>query len=186
MSPAVIEREIKLAFASVGEARAAVLHAGARPFRPRRLQDDVLLDTADGHLRRRRCVLRVRTDGEECTITFKGPAEPGLMKVRQELETAVGDPGVFRSLLERLGYRPWFRYQKYREELVLGGVIVAIDETPVGTFVELEGGERGIHAAAAALGRMSADYIRDSYPTIFLRQRQARGMPAGDMLFNPS
>ena len=63
--------------------------------------------------------------------------------------------------------RVWFRYEKYREEFSAEDVIIAIDETPVGTFVEIEGGEEHIHAAAAALGKTPADYITDSYRTLF-------------------
>jgi hypothetical protein len=48
----MIEREIKLRFASAEQARRAVLNAGATPVRERRLQEDCLLDTRDMALQR--------------------------------------------------------------------------------------------------------------------------------------
>ena len=47
--------------------------------------------------------------------------------------------------------------RSYRQEFAKDDVIVAIDETPIGTFVELEGGEQGIVSAARALGRETVD-----------------------------
>ena len=58
-------------------------------------------------------------------------------------------------------------------------MIVAIDETPVGVFVEIEGSERGIETAAAALGRTTADYIVDSYRGLFLQERERLGTTGG-------
>ena len=58
----MLEREVKLHFRSADDARAAVLAAGASPLRARRLQEDVLFDTADESLRQRGCALRVRTE----------------------------------------------------------------------------------------------------------------------------
>ena len=81
-----------------------------------------------------------------------------------------------------VGLAPWFRYQKYREEFSAPGVTIAVDETPVGTFVELEGSEDGILAAAAALGRAPADFIVDSYRTLFLRYAAGRDI-TGEMVF---
>ena len=68
--------------------------------------------------------------------------------------------------------RIWFRYEKYREEFSAEDVIIAIDETPVGTFVEIEGGEEHIHQTAAALGKTPDDYILDSYRTLFVQHLQ--------------
>jgi adenylate cyclase class 2 len=181
---ATLEREIKLRFDSVEAAREAVLAAGATPIHSRRLQEDCLLDTPDGELQRRRCVLRVRMESGKSLLTFKGPVQPSDMKLREELETVVGDGVLLLRVLEELGFRVWFRYQKFREEFAIDDVIVAVDETPVGTFVEIEGGDRGIAEMAVALGRGPADYLRDSYRCLFIEHRRRLGQPSTDMLFD--
>jgi adenylate cyclase class 2 len=180
---ATLEREIKLRFADADTARAAVLRAGATPLRCRRLQEDCLLDTDDEDLRRRRCVLRVRIDSGKSVLTFKGPVQPSIMKLREELETMASDGMLLLKIFQELGFHVWFRYQKYREEFALDDVIVAIDETPVGTFVEIEGGDRGIADTADALGCGPSDYLVDSYRRLYLLHCEARRIPPGDMVF---
>jgi len=183
MSGTPLEREIKLRFGSAEEAREAVLSAGCTPLLGRRLQGDALLDAADERLRRRRCVLRVRVENGKSRVTFKGPVQPSAMKLREEQETLVGDGEVLLRIFEELGLHVWFRYEKYREEFAHEDVIVAVDETPVGVFVEIEGSESGIQTMAAALGRLPDDYILDSYRSIFLQHREAMGLTANDMVF---
>jgi len=180
---AIVEREIKLRFESPAQARAAVLSTGATAVRGRRLQEDCLLDTADGLLRDRRSALRVRVESGRALLTFKGPVQPSMVKVRQEFETVVGDGSVLLQMFEELGFRVWFRYEKYREEFALDDVIIAIDETPVGTFVEIEGSEQGIAATSRALGRNPSDYLLDSYRTLFAQYCEQHGAPVTDMLF---
>ena len=159
----MIEREIKLRFRSPEEARVAVLAAGATPLRGRRLQDDYLLDTADDMLRGRGSALRVRLESGKSLLTFKGPVQPASTKLREELETIVDD-GL--RLLR-----------------ILDDVIVAVDETPFGTFVEIEGGESGIARVAGALSRGPDDYLLDSYRGLFSEHCRQRGLPFTDMLF---
>jgi adenylate cyclase class 2 len=183
---AILEREIKLGFRTPAEAREAILAAGATPLRGRRLQEDCLLDTRDDELHQRRCVLRVRLECGKTLLTFKGPVQASEMKLREELETIVGDGLLLLRVLEELGFRVWFRYQKYREEFAHECVTVALDETPVGTFVEIEGSENGIHEMAAALSRKPADYVLDSYRGLFVKHCQQRGLPVTDMLFEES
>lgn len=179
-----LEREIKLPFASADEARAAIIAAGATPLHGRRLQEDALLDTDDEQLRRRRCVLRVRTESGKSRLTFKGPVVPSAMKVREEVETVVGDGEVLLRVLQELGLHVWFRYEKFREEFALEDVIIAIDETPVGVFVEIEGSERGIAHMADALGRRPDEYILESYRGLFLTHRNRLGLTGSDMVFD--
>jgi adenylate cyclase, class 2 len=178
-----MEREIKLSFDSVEQARDAVLAAGGTPLHCRRLQEDSLLDTEDESLRRRRCVLRIRVENGKSRITFKGPVQPSVMKLRDEFETLVGDGVLLLRIFEELGFHVWFRYEKYREEFSREDVTVAIDETPVGVFVEIEGSEQGITSMADALGRTPADYILDSYRGLFLQHREAFGLTGTDMVF---
>ncbi|MBI1873806.1 MAG: class IV adenylate cyclase [Acidobacteria bacterium] len=178
-----IEREIKLRFGNPSEARAAILATGATLLKGRRLQEDCLLDTADGRLRHQHSILRVRIDSGKNLLTFKGPAQPSDMKVREETETLVGDGLVLLRILEELGYHVWFRYQKYREEFGHEDVIIALDETPVGTYVEIEGGERGIMDVTAALGRTPTDFLLDSYRSLYLKHCQSHDLKPGNMLF---
>ena len=181
-----LEREIKLRFASAEDARARILASGAAPLRGRRLQEDELLDTDDEQLRRARSVLRIRTENGKSLLTYKGPMIPGVMKVREEKETVVGDGGILREILQGLGLHVWFRYEKYREEFAHEDVTIAIDETPVGTFVEIEGSEQGIHDTAAALARQPGDYVTDSYRGLFVKHCERNGLPLTDMLFEES
>jgi adenylate cyclase class 2 len=178
-----LEREVKLRFATPDDARAAIIAAGATPFRARRLQEDSLLDTPDGRLRGKRATLRIRMECGKSFITFKGAAQPAAVKTREELETVGGDGPLLIRIFEELGFEVWFRYEKYREEFTLEDVIVAVDETPIGVFVEIEGSERGIAAMAEAIGRRQDDYVLDSYRGLFAGYCAQHGLPVGDMLF---
>jgi len=178
-----LEREIKLRFGSPGQARDAVLGIGATPLRGRRMQEDCLLDTADERLRVARSVLRVRMDQGRSVLTYKGPVQPSPWKLREERETIVSDGETVLYILERLGFSVWFRYQKYREEFGASDAIIALDETPIGTFVEIEGSETAITELAAALGRSERDYIVDSYRGLYVQHCEATGRALGDMVF---
>src|SRR5688572_28893907 len=168
----MIEREIKLSFDSPDQARAALAAVRATLLRPRRLQHDLFFDTPDQQLRSRGCALRLRDEGDRGFVTFKGPVRPGAMKVREEHETTVADVAAMRHIVEGLGYQSWFTCQKYREEWSAPGVIIAVDETPVGTWMELEGSEASILEFAGVLGRTASDFVVASYRTLFLARRE--------------
>ena len=178
-----LEREIKLRFPDLEAARAAVARCGATPVRGRRLQEDCLLDTQDELLRRRRCVLRVRSEIGRSLFTYKGPVQPSPMKVREERETIVSDGETMTYILEQLGFHVWFRYQKYREEFGCENAIIAIDETPIGVFIEVEGGEQAIADVATRLGCSQTDYLADSYRSLYVQYCEKRGLTPGDMVF---
>jgi adenylate cyclase class 2 len=178
-----LEREIKLPFAHAARAREAIARCGATPLRGRRLQEDCLLDNAQELLRNRRSVLRVRMEIGRSLLTYKGPVQPSPMKLRDERETVVADGETMMYILEQLGFHPWFRYQKYREEFGCENATIAIDETPIGTFVEIEGGEAAINTVAAALGCTPDDYLVDSYRGLYVKHCQEKGIPVGDMVF---
>ena len=111
-------------------------------------------------------------------VTFKGPVQPSTMKLREEDETLVGDGEVLLKIFEELGLHVWFRYEKYREEFSHEDVIVAIDETPVGVFVEIEGGEQGIETrgrgARPLAGRLHPRFVSQPVPAAPRRARADR------------
>lgn len=178
-----LEREIKLRFASADEAREKILALGATPLLGRRLQEDCLFDTEDERLRLQRSTLRVRSESGKALLTFKGPVIPAAIKIREEHETVVSDGAALQTILEELGLHVWFRYEKYREEFQADDIVIAVDETPVGVFVEIEGGEDAIHEMARALGRSPSEYITDSYRLLFLQHRDAKGLEGHHMVF---
>jgi len=63
--------------------------------------------------------------------------------------------------------------------------VIALDETPVGTYLEIEGSEEGILTVADALGCSPADFILDSYRGLFVKFAQANNLRERDMLFDP-
>lgn len=174
-----VESEIKLKTAGAEPARRALGRLGAALARPRHFEDNVLFDDDRGSLLGRGALLRLRRTSEGGVVTFKGPRRivEGI-KSREEIEAATPEPDALQAIFEAVGLRPVFRYQKYREVYAWKGVEIVVDETPVGTFLELEGPLDAIHAAAAALGYGPADYITDSYAGLFF----ASG-GTGDMVF---
>ncbi len=111
---------------------------------------------------------RLRRVGQDNYLTFKGPRQPGAVKVRPELEIPLppGDEGARRhtELLVLLGYRPVAVVRKQRTSYSLRrdgfDVTVCLDDVEeVGRFAELEvlappaDGDR----AAAVLGRLAAE-----------------------------
>jgi len=146
---------------------------------PREFEDNLLFDDRHFGLRSGGGILRLRRTPRGGLVTFKGRRrEEGGLKTRDEIETEVADADATQLLLERLGFKPVFRYQKYRETWSLLGQMVVVDETPIGDFLEIEGEAEGIHQAARALGFSRADYLTDSYVGLFLA-----GGGKGDMVF---
>ena len=180
---AKIECEIKLRFADAASARAAVAALGGVPVAARRLQRDCLLDRPDRQLASGHSALRVRAEEHRAFVTFKGPAQASAMKRREEIETETGSAELCLAIFGRLGFSVWFRYEKYREEFQKDEAIIAVDETPVGVFVEIEGPEAVVEALAAALGRGRDAFITDSYRALYVRYCEAHGLVPEDMVF---
>jgi adenylate cyclase, class 2 len=174
-----IETEIKIKVVSVEAAREALARIGAQTTRARHIEDNLLFDFEGKVLRGRGHVLRLRETPAGAVLTFKGPyrVEDGI-KSREEIEAGSPDGSALRAILNRLGFVPVFRYQKYREAFSWQGQEIVLDETPIGNYLEIEGDRPGIHATARALGFGPADYLTDSYAALF---RASGG--TGDMLF---
>jgi adenylate cyclase, class 2 len=179
------EIEIKLRFDSPDEARRILERAGATRVGERMFEDNVIYDNGTGALEAARKVLRLRRYGEVATLTFKAPVEGSFRhKVREEHETVVGDPEEVDALLAGLGFKPVYRYQKFRTHYEIGGLAASLDETPVGCFVELEGAPEAIDRTAEKMGATPAEYVLSNYRELHEEQARARGERAGDLVFD--
>ncbi len=115
----------------------------------------------------------------------------GRHKVREEIEVEVAEPASLAHILEALGMRGWFRYEKFRTTYRLPAaarwakdLLIELDETPIGAFVELEGPSEAIDRAAELLGFGPKDYITKSYLALYLDQCRTRGLAPGHMVFS--
>ena len=91
--------------------------------------------------------------GRYAIATFKGPmAFEGGVKMREEVQTGVESFELAIQIFDALGYKPVFRYQKFREVWRVRDVEVVIDRTPIGNYFEIEGPIEIIKAVAADLG----------------------------------
>jgi adenylate cyclase class 2 len=97
----------------------------------------------------------------------------------------VPDARATTAIVERLGFEPLFRYEKYRTEYrqPAGGGMATLDETPIGVYLELEGAARWIDRTARQLGFAESQYITASYYGIYLALCQRRGVQPGNMVF---
>jgi len=158
----------------------------------RTLEDNVLFDTPDRTLRKARCILRLRRYGSRWWITYKGtPDADPHYKSRVELETEVTDPAAVRGIFQALGLVPVFRYQKYRAQFAPQALLhgrkprleVALDETPIGDFMELEGSRAAIDRIARQFGYSHRDYSTASYGALYLEECRKENRTPTDMVF---
>jgi adenylate cyclase class 2 len=177
------EIEIKFRVTDVRALGRKLRGAGFRVVTPRTHEVNTLYDLPGAVLRARKELLRIRKYGSEWTLTFKSGTVRGQHSSRLELETAVHDGKKMDAILLGLGYRPTFRYEKFRAEWTDGKGKVVVDETPIGNFCEIEGRSRWIDATAKKLGVTPADYITKNYATLFLEWTHHSGSRAAQMTF---
>ena len=179
-----LEVEIKLSVPGAAPARRLLRNKGFRVFKPRVFESNDVLDTPEQRLRNSGSLLRIRSVKREVILTFKGPPQNSKHKSREELEVSACDAQMLQSILARLGFQRVFRYEKYRTEFQRGKMgIVTLDETPIGTYLELEGPPAWIDGTARRLGFTEADYITLSYGQLYLDWCARQGSKAGDMVF---
>jgi len=76
-----------------------------------------------------------------------------------------------------------FRYQKYRREFLLESVHIAVDETPIGNYIELEGSEDTIRRVAGKLGIDESLFLRLSYYSLYLEYCREKHKTPEHMIF---
>ena len=204
------ETEIKLRIGDLPALRRALAKFGATVVTPRVHELNIVFDTPESDLAAREHLLRIRTEtvgrsrgeapraGIHALVTFKrpvsAPARNGKVerhKVREEIELTVSDPRALASIFEGLGMIPRFRYEKCRTTFRLPGsrrwakgLLMELDETPIGIFLELEGPAGAIDRAAQVLGFEPRDYILANYMVLYREDCLRRGEEPGDMIFS--
>ena len=210
------EIEIKLPVTDVAAIRKRLRHLGAREIIPRTYESNTLYDTPGEQLRRRGELIRIRIEqpaqtrsreasGAEqpAVLTFKGPQRSSpprkkprepistarRFKIKEEAEISVSSAAAAARILAALGLSPGFRYEKFRTTYGLPNiphVKIELDETPVGTYLELEGAASAIDRAAIMLGYTRKDYSTATYGSLYLADCRRKGHQPGNMLFPPT
>jgi predicted adenylyl cyclase CyaB len=143
----------------------------------RHFEDNYLLDYPGAPIRRQGCGLRLRLTPLADTVTWKGAVQPDpRLKIREEIEVGVEEGRTLLTILQKIGLRTIFRYQKYRQVFQLGnGLAAVIDETPFGWFTELEGPAAEIERVVQELELKPENHIKASYAGYFAMELERRG-----------
>ncbi len=178
------EVEIKFRIADFDALTASLQSARFQLLTPRTHEMNTLYDLPGGELLARGALLRLRQYGDKWTITYKDKAATqGKHKSRPEIETPVENGPAMDQILQGLGFRPSFSYEKFRAEWTDQRGHVVLDETPVGNFGEIEGSPEWIDRTASQLGLAESQYIKLSYTELFREWKRATGSSAENMLF---
>jgi len=184
MEPPFTEIEVKLRFDTPETAVRALERLGAALSKPRHFEENVLFDREREPLKDTERMVRLRRVDRTAKLTFKAPV-PGehRHKVRIEHETGIEDAEAMERILAGLDLAPSYRYQKYRTVYDLESLQACLDETPLGTFLELEGRPEIIDRVAERLGFSPEQYIRDSYRDLHEAHARDLGEEPGDLVF---
>ena len=177
------EIEIKFRIENIKSLQRKLRAAGFQRITTRTHELNTLYDLPGQVLRKRGDLLRLRKYGETWILTHKNKGRTGRHKARTEYETQVGDGAQMALILESLGYRATFIYEKFRAEWTDGRGHVVVDETPIGNVGEIEGSSRWIDSAATKLGITSSQYITLSYTELFFVWKKETKSAAKEMTF---
>src|SRR5947209_1511441 len=188
------EIELKFPVGDTHALQARLPHLGFHLTTPRSFEHNTLYDTPNRDLRLKTQILRLREYGGIHTLTHKridDSANPGTSryKFRIETETTVSDPHALAEIFAQLGYQPVFIYEKYRTEFSIFDSAsnstphLVLDETPIGTYAELEGPTDWIDRTLAQLHINPATCLTDSYGKLFLDWKERTGSPAEHLTF---
>jgi adenylate cyclase class 2 len=198
-----MELEVKFLLSKPGAFIERLHILGAHLEKPRVYESNLRFDTPDRALTRSAQVLRLRQDAK-VRVTYKGPGKlQGGVRARQEIEFGVDDFAAAKATFEALGYEVSFVYEKYRTTYTLDvgrddfsrakatevattnrDVEIVLDETPIGTFTEIEGPDAAtIQTAARQLGLDWEARINESYVYLFENVRRALWLAVRDLTF---
>ncbi len=137
----------------------------------------------DGELFKAGLLLRLRSYAGKADITYKKRMPSEKFMVREEVILNIDSFEMGKKLLEALGFKPDFRYEKKRQTWEYNGVGVLVDVVTVGNFIEIEGPEDKIVETAKKLGLDMHDALPLSYGELFTEYCKEKGIPLHDMVF---
>ena len=179
------EIEVKFPLTDRGALTRRLQEIGAHRLYPETFEDNIVLDRR-GELRTKGALLRVRKFGKYAIATYKGPMSmEGGIKKREEVQTGVESFELAIELLDALGFKPVFRYQKFREVWRVKDVEIVLDRTPIGEFFEIEGPIDVIRSVASDLGMNMDQAIRQTYADLYRQARRTRSDLPENMVFAP-
>ena len=182
-----VEIEAKFRVEDVDALAARLRSIGFQTITPRTFERNTLYDTPDRKLRAIQSILRIRKYGDLWVLTHKclPPAhDPNARhKHRVETETEIADGEALGEIFANLGYQPVFVYEKWRAEYTDATGHCVVDETPIGSFAELEGPEEWIDAVSKKLGLEESSLMTLSYGRLFENWCRETGNPLRDMTF---
>jgi adenylate cyclase class 2 len=171
-----LEIEVKLKIRNLQRLRVDLLGIGCEVTVPRSLERNWIWDFPGHPLRQKGELIRVRQFAGHGLLTFKGPAQQSKhFKIREERETEVQDAAILGVILQRIGLEAVFCYEKFRTSYSLKvrgqrhHLNLAVDETPIGNYLEIEGREIGIQWVASQLGFDTGAFIKESYLALFAK-----------------
>ncbi len=180
------EVEVKIPVSDLAAVREKLRAAGATPLAAEHDESNVLFDDAERKLSGSGRTVRLRRANGRAILTYKGSVRfQAGAKIREERETEVADAGEAEAILAGLGLSPRFRYDKRREEWSCERSTVALDTTPIGLFVEVEGDPAAIRRVVALLGLDASESIPYSYAELYARRRKEEPTLPPDMVFGP-
>jgi adenylate cyclase class 2 len=179
------EIEVKFPLTDRGALTRRLQEIGAHRLYPETFEDNIVLDRR-GELRTKGALLRVRKFGKYAIATYKGPMSmEGGIKKREEVQTGVESFELAIELLDALGFKPVFRYQKFREVWRVKDVEIVLDRTPIGEYFEIEGPIDVIRSVASDLGMNMDQAIRQTYADLYRLARRTRSDLPENMVFAP-
>jgi adenylate cyclase class 2 len=180
------EIEVKFALKDRTELTRRLHELGAQRLYPETFEDNILLDRR-GELRTRGSLLRLRKFGKYAIVTYKGPmsVEAAGIKSREEVQTGLESFELGIHLFDALGFKPVFRYQKFREVWRLNETEIVLDRTPIGDYFEIEGSVEMIRTVSAKLGMTMDQALRQSYADLYRQARRSRADLPENMVFPP-
>lgn len=174
------EVELKAVVEDLDGARRRLEEAGAALHFAGHLADR-RYDTVERTLAARDHVLRLRVyrsdERGSATFDWKGPTqyESGY-KVREELNTPVGDPEALARILEHAGYVITMEIDREIWQYELAGTTVRFERYPhMDDLVEVEGDPSGIEAAIRTLRLPRDSFTSDRLPAFVQRYESRTG-----------